>query len=279
MKILKQQRWPSSRQLACIGWGIVFCGLVLLSLRFAFPPLSPKTSSLFYTGVTWQCPCDAKNPVKEADLEVTIMFNPKLNTYRSEFLFVSITLNKLSSRSIPFTPSVPIPEQNQLISGDPAEEYASSQFEAQLSASSFDVDPQIQSPQSLALAQNNKVLFGWTITPKYDGPQAILVSISVIDRKGAHLLASRQIRVAVNKTPTEVPSPNTFFSLGQVTLSELLIILLGSILNIPWLIEHFRRKEAKSSAPRDRADKSSSSILSSQLPSKQTNKAPATEGR
>jgi hypothetical protein len=112
---------------------------------------------------------------------------------------------------------------------------------AQLNASAFDVAPQGQQEQSLD--QPSSVTFTWTITPNYTGQQALEVTVTgrwVPVGGGASIerpLASQSLSVDVEE------APKLFFSFSQLDVTNLLVILLSSVLNIPWIIELVKKRQ------------------------------------
>jgi hypothetical protein len=116
---------------------------------------------------------------------------------------------------------------------------------AQLSASAFDVSPLEQGKQSL---DQEEVDFTWTVTPKYSGEQVLNVAVTGVwvPRNGGEPierpLASHLFHLKVIDPPSPPPP---FFSLGQVTVGEILILIVGSLLNVPWIVESIgkRRRE------------------------------------
>ncbi len=112
---------------------------------------------------------------------------------------------------------------------------------AQLNASAFDVAPQGQQEESLD--QPLLVIFTWTVAPKYTGPQVLAVTVTgrwtpkngepVIERP----LASQFLSIDVIDTPKVEETPKPFFSFSQLDVTQLLIVLLSSGLNVPWIIE------------------------------------------
>jgi len=118
---------------------------------------------------------------------------------------------------------------------------------ADVKASAFDISPQQQIMQSL---DQNEVDFFWTLTPRYSDDQKLRVDITGIWKpKGGgepieRPLSGQILSITVLSMP--VATSASFFAPGQLTLSDLFVALLGSALNVPWIVELARkRKESK----------------------------------
>jgi len=119
-----------------------------------------------------------------------------------------------------------------------ASEYVIS-VKARLSASAFDVDPkELLEEQYSAQAP---ITFYWTATPKYAGKQALVVTVTEVwTPKSGGILIERPL--AYHSFSLDVSdTPPSLFSLGQIDLGMLLGVLLGSALNIPWIIELIKK--------------------------------------
>lgn len=122
---------------------------------------------------------------------------------------------------------------------------------ADLSASAFDVAPQQQAMQSL---DQNEVIFDWTLTPKYIDEQTLSVSVTGIwIPKGGGKTIKRLLSIHIlniNVSPmVPVTQTTPFFVPGQLTFSDLLVALISSALNVPWIVELFKKKEVKKDQP------------------------------
>jgi hypothetical protein len=109
---------------------------------------------------------------------------------------------------------------------------------AQMFGTAFDI-----SPSSPPQDPNQRIVsFHWNILPKVGGPQDLEVDIAGHwDNQSttAYFLYSG---FSVNVDSSPVP----FFSLGQFSLGALLLSLLGSLLNVPWILDYIqKRKEQK----------------------------------
>lgn len=119
---------------------------------------------------------------------------------------------------------------------------------AQLSASSFDIDPRDQKQQSL---DQGEVHFVWIITPKYPGQQQLYAAITGqwVPRSGGSSLTrplgSLSETVVVDDLP-QVDQVNPFLSMGQ----NLLLLLIGSVFSVPWIWDLVAKKREKERATR-----------------------------
>jgi hypothetical protein len=119
---------------------------------------------------------------------------------------------------------------------------------ADVNASAFDISPQQQTMQSL---DQNEVDFFWTLTPKYTDEQTLRVDVTGIWKpKGGGESIERPLSgqtLSINVMPMMLVNISTsFFVPGQVTLSDLLVALFSSALNVPWIVELVKkRKESK----------------------------------
>jgi hypothetical protein len=119
---------------------------------------------------------------------------------------------------------------------------------AQLIGTTFDISQTIPPSQS---AEQTTLDFRWNILPKEAGPQNLVLSLAGLWKpqhdaalQTIYFLAG-QLSVSVDATPVPFIVP------GQITLSEIIIALIASVLNIPWIIEKIekRRKNYKKSLP------------------------------
>ncbi|HET8910860.1 MAG TPA: hypothetical protein VFN23_05315 [Ktedonobacteraceae bacterium] len=122
--------------------------------------------------------------------------------------------------------------------------------QAQLSGSAFAIDPAVQKQQSL---DQRSVIFTWTLLPKFTGEQILNLDITgvwISTRTGPTLerpLVNRLVFLQVN-VPPEKQASTPFFTLGQLNVTDLIVVFLGSTLNVPWIIE-LLKKVRKSSKP------------------------------
>ncbi len=115
---------------------------------------------------------------------------------------------------------------------------------ARLDGAAFDISPTTPPPQD---PHQRMVNFHWNILPKESGEQNLEVDIA--GQWGTQ--GDKQIKTvdlmysgfAVNVGKM----PGSFLVLGQLDLGALLLTLIGSVLNIPWMVEYIqkRRKEKK----------------------------------
>jgi hypothetical protein len=117
---------------------------------------------------------------------------------------------------------------------------------ARLDGAAFDISPTNLPPQD---PHQHMVNFHWNILPKESGEQNLEVDIAGQwgtqgDKqiKTVDLLSSG-FAVHVGERS------GSFLALGQLDLSTLLLTLIGSVLNIPWMVEYIqkRREEKKKS--------------------------------
>jgi hypothetical protein len=119
-------------------------------------------------------------------------------------------------------------------------------LDAQMDGTAFDISPSTPSPQD---PYKRVASFHWNILPKEAGPQEFEVRIAgqwkYQDSQGREQL--RMIHFmdgdfSVNVDESSIP----FITFGQITFSALLLSLLGSLLNIPWILDYIqKRKEQK----------------------------------
>lgn len=251
---MKQRKLILTRILAFIGWIFVLVGLSGLYLGLERPSI-PYASTARAIEVT----SGGSRTVKWLKAIITLPRKPVL--HQSTLLIVSIVSGpQLSYLPLFLTPEPDLTEdvtQSRL-----APDHPFNALEVQLSASAFDVDPQEQPLQRYDFDNSNSVHeldFDWTITPKYTGHQTLIITIAEpvsptqqgepIER----VLDKYVIHLTVSDTQSENTSSIPFFSVGQVTISGLLLILLGSVLNVPWIVELLQKgrdaKEKKQSAP------------------------------
>jgi hypothetical protein len=114
---------------------------------------------------------------------------------------------------------------------------------ARLDGTAFDISPANTPPQD---PHQSMVNFHWNILPKESGEQNLEVDIA--GQWGTQ--GDKQIKTvdlmysgfAVNVGEMS----GSFLALGQLDLSTLLLTLIGSVLNIPWMIEYIqKRREEK----------------------------------
>jgi hypothetical protein len=113
---------------------------------------------------------------------------------------------------------------------------------AQLFGTAFDISPSIPPSQS---AEQNTLDFRWNILPKEAGPQNLVLSLAGL-WKPQHDTALQTIyflagQLSVSVDATSVP----FIVPGQITLSEIIIALIASVLNIPWILEKIEKRRKK----------------------------------
>jgi hypothetical protein len=129
---------------------------------------------------------------------------------------------------------------------------------AELSASAFDVAPQQQATQSL---DQRLVKFDWTLTPRHTDKQTLSVTITGvwIPKSGGKQierpLAGHLLHISVTDTAPTTP----FFVLGQLTFSDLFVALISSALNIPWIVELFKKRQE---TKKEKSDTALSATLS-----------------
>lgn len=114
---------------------------------------------------------------------------------------------------------------------------------AQLDASAFNLDPHEQQEQSLD--QTDYVTFPWTATPMFTGKQALEVIVTGVwtPKEGGVPIERPLAGQSFSLNVTEQPS--SFISLGQIDFGTLLGVLLGSALNIPWIVELVKKIRGK----------------------------------
>jgi hypothetical protein len=249
--MLKQRKLAPIRILALIGWIFIIVSLSGLGLGF-------KRSSTTYPSVvlgieaTMLCQ-NCLSPTWQ--LKAIITLPRKSVLHQSAPLMVSIvsayslySLKKYGDPSL----TTPEPDQTQVPTQSVFVQDRLALLGAQLSASAFDVDPQKQLLQRFDNG-TEELDFNWTITPKYTGQQTLILTIitpvptSQQEGQVEQVLTSYVMHLTVDTTTDSVESFfNPFLSLDQVTLGELFVILLGSCLNIPWIMELLqKRKETK----------------------------------
>ncbi len=175
------------------------------------------------------------------DLEVLIIPTPSLTAGAT----ASPTQRQVLSQLTPVgTPNVPISQAF----GQRFDAFAI----ADLSASAFDISPQQQARQSL---DQNEVVFDWTLTPKYIDQQTLRVSVTGIwiPKGGGETierpLSGHLLNISVSPM-MPVTQTTPFFVPGQLTFSDLLVALISSALNVPWIVELLKkRKETKKDQP------------------------------
>jgi hypothetical protein len=114
---------------------------------------------------------------------------------------------------------------------------------AQLSASAFDVDPREQLKQSL---DQQEVIFTWNVTPKYGGGQTLNFAVTGIwiPKSGGETIERPLANLSGNMWVIDVG--DAFFTFGKITLADLLLALIASVLNVPWIVDLIKkRKEEK----------------------------------
>jgi hypothetical protein len=171
---------------------------------------------------------------------------------------VNMTISLLSSRNLPrnllhaatptttqYTP-FDIPEGWGFVTGEDnlLERAFGSQLIsliAQLNGTAFDISPSTPPPQD----PNQRVVsFHWNILPKEAGLQDFEVNIAGQWEDGGGLETTYFLYSEFSVNVDESPVP--FITIGQVTLSALLLSLLGSLLNVPWILDYIqKRKEQK----------------------------------
>ena len=172
---------------------------------------------------------------------------------------VNMKISLLSSRNLPrnlLPAATPTTTQYASLSGSPSEvgfddnggDLLESAFGsqlislvAQLDGTAFDISPSAPPPQD----PNQRVVsFHWNILPKEAGPQAFEVNIAGQWENGGRLETTYFLHSEFSVNVDESPVP--FITFGQVTLSALLLSLLGSLLNVPWILDYIqKRKETK----------------------------------
>lgn len=261
---LKQRKLMLTRILAFIGWIFIIAGLSSLGLTFVpslrgivstpVPSSTPYASTVLQINAITQCPGCA-GAILSLQVIITLPRGPVL--YQSVPLIVSIV------QTSPFTSFTPEPDQTQVPAQQVVVQVLPTLLGVRLSASAFDVDPQKQPPQRF-VGDATELDFDWTMTPKYIGDQTLIIAITApypSAQQGEppeQVLAAYTIHLTVGNIATPTPSgkpaqpekalPNSspLLSLGQ----ELLVALLGSVLNIPWIVGLLqKRKEAKEKKP------------------------------
>ena len=138
--------------------------------------------------------------------------------------------------------------------------------EPQLNATTLDIAPREQERQ---LLDQGEADFTWIVTPNESGLQTLALPIMGIwvPKKGGNpfefQIAAPVLHFNVESAalfpPSYLSSASPFFSWGQITVGELAMIVLGSLLNIPWLLETLRKKQNMSYAPHS-ASRAKSSV-------------------
>jgi hypothetical protein len=118
---------------------------------------------------------------------------------------------------------------------------------AQLSSTAFDIsslDPPAQDPDQ------HQADFRWNILPKKAGSQSLEVAIAGqwISTDGTPPKTVYIIYSGFSLSVDDVPAP--FITTSQIDLSAFVVTLIGSVLNLPWILEYIqkRRKERKHSS-------------------------------
>ncbi len=165
---------------------------------------------------------------------------------------VNITISLFSPRNIPrnlpsaskptATEQVAAPSMSTFPDGDVSTtllkdsykpDYQLMTIVAQLDAVTFDISPSTPPPQT---PYQRIVSFQWNIVPKESGPQSLAVGIAgQWQPKGEGELETVYFllsQFSVNVDASAVP----FLTFGQLTFSEILFALLGSILNVPLIV-------------------------------------------
>jgi hypothetical protein len=130
---------------------------------------------------------------------------------------------------------------------------------SQLNASAFDVAPQGQQEQSLN--QPHSVNFTWNVTPKFVGQQSLEVVVTGKWTRGGGTpierpLASQFLLVNVVDTPHE-DTPHPVISWGQLDASQLFVVFLSSVFNVPWIVELVKRWRASKQKEQKKATQTS----------------------
>ncbi len=112
---------------------------------------------------------------------------------------------------------------------------------AQLSGSgAFEIDPQKQREQSLN--QRDAVTFTWAVFPKVAGEQTLIIEVTGlwVPKSGGNP-EERPLGRLEWKVNVEEP----IFSTGEIHLSDIVMLILGSALNVQWiwgLVQQARKK-------------------------------------
>jgi hypothetical protein len=120
---------------------------------------------------------------------------------------------------------------------------------ANLYGAAFDISPTIPPSQS---AEPTIVGFHWNILPKQAGKQAFFLEVGATFRnqEGKELFTAYFLASTLTVNVSDTPLP--IFTFGQVTLGGILAALIGSALNVPWILERVqksRKKRKKNSPP------------------------------
>jgi hypothetical protein len=117
---------------------------------------------------------------------------------------------------------------------------------AQLYGTAFDIQPGNEITRPL---DQSIVSFSWNVLPKVVGRQIIVVSImgQWTPKDGGkskeRLIGQPELSIVVDEV--NATRSESFIAFGQITLGEVLLGLIGSVLNLPWILDitQKRRKE------------------------------------
>lgn len=107
---------------------------------------------------------------------------------------------------------------------------------AQLSGSAFDIAP--KEPQKQPLNQPGQVKFTWAVLPKLAGKQILVLSVTGLwVPKSGGTSKERPLGELAWYVPVEESAlaPTPFFSPGEIHWSEIIMVVLGSALNVQWI--------------------------------------------
>ncbi len=173
---------------------------------------------------------------------------------------VNMTISLLSSRNLPrnLPPAAATPTTEQYkplpadilekgdfdLQGDDLLENAFGShlvsLAAQLDGTAFGISSNTSPP----INPNQRIVsFHWNILPRETGPQVFEVYIAGQWENDGGLSTTYFLYSEFSVNVVESPAP--FITFGQVSLSALLLTFLGSLLNVPWIIEYFQKRKEK----------------------------------
>jgi hypothetical protein len=143
---------------------------------------------------------------------------------------------------------VPIPNGNISLQNATGSNYDFSLI-AQLSASAFAIDPKVQEQQLLGQQTNS---FTWTAIPLYSTKQALNIYVIGIwtPKNGGKTIERPMGNHIWHIDVADVATP--FFGLGQITLSEFIVVLISSILNVPIMLDFLEKRRAAREKEKER---------------------------
>jgi hypothetical protein len=172
---------------------------------------------------------------------------------------VNMTISLLSSRNLPrnLPPAAATPtteqhkqlpadilEKGDYLQGDDLLENAFGShlvsLAAQLDGTAFGISSNTSPP----LNPNQRIVsFHWNIIPRETGPQVFELYIAGQWENDGGLRTTYFLYSEFSVNVDESPAP--FITFGQLSLSALLLTFLGSLLNVPWIIDYFQKRKEK----------------------------------